>query len=117
MSINSGAIIEADVLEKLRQLGGDELLSEMVALFISHAESVIAEAVKGYEAGSFAMVGQAAHSLNSSAGNLGAYQLQALAGRMEHLAESHNSDEIKHLLAKLQDAYSAAKARLAEEIQ
>jgi HPt (histidine-containing phosphotransfer) domain-containing protein len=117
MGINSEAIIEADVLEKLRQLGGEELLSEMIALFTSHAESMIAEAVKGYETESFNLVRQAAHSLSSSAGNLGAYQLQSLAGQIERLAESRNSATLKPLVAKLQDVYSAAKTRLAEEIQ
>jgi HPt (histidine-containing phosphotransfer) domain-containing protein len=117
MSIDSEAIIEADVLDKLRQLGGEELLSEMISLFISHAESMIAEAVKGCETGSPNLVQQAAHSLNSSAGNLGAHRLQALAGQIENLAESRNSEELKSLLTQLQDAYSEAKTRLAEEIQ
>jgi HPt (histidine-containing phosphotransfer) domain-containing protein len=117
MGTNSEAIIEADVLQKLRQLGGEELLAEMISLFISHAESMVAQAVKGVEAGSFNVVRQAAHSITSSSGNLGAYQLQALAGQIERLAESHNSEELKPLLVKLQDAYSAAKTRLAEEIR
>jgi HPt (histidine-containing phosphotransfer) domain-containing protein len=117
MGTNSEAIIEANVLEKLRQLGGEELLSEMIALFISHADSMIGDAVKGYEAGALNLVRQAAHSLNSSAGNLGAYQLQSLAGKIESLAEYRNSEEIRPLLTKLQDAYIAAKIRLAEEIQ
>jgi HPt (histidine-containing phosphotransfer) domain-containing protein len=117
VNTKSNAIIEPEVLEKLRQLGGDELLSEMVALFTSHAESMIGKAVRGYEIGEPKMLRHAAHSLKSSAGNLGAVRLQALAEKIEILMDSSDLRSIRPALAELQDAYAAAKSRLAEEIR
>jgi HPt (histidine-containing phosphotransfer) domain-containing protein len=114
---NSNAIIEPEVLEKLRQLGGDALLSEMFDLFTSHAESLIEKAVRGFELGEPNLLRQAVHSLKSSAGNLGACRLQALAERIETLMDSSRMQEVRLLLAELQDAYAAAKSELAGQIR
>jgi two-component system, sensor histidine kinase and response regulator len=115
MGTNSKAIIDASVLEKLRQLGGDALLSEMIALFISHAENTIKDALAGFAAGSFSQVRHSAHSLKSSAGNLGAYPIQRIAEDIEQYAENRNFEKIGPLLDQLQTAYTAVKSRLAEE--
>jgi HPt (histidine-containing phosphotransfer) domain-containing protein len=108
--------IDPRALERLREIGGDALLAQIVALFVSHAEPAIKEAAAGLEAGDFESVQRAAHALKSSAGNFGAQRLQALAGRIEQLAAARDRREMQPLLADLEAAYLRAKARLAEEI-
>ena len=108
--------IEMQTLVRLRKLGGDELIAKMVTLFTSQAESAIQEAESGLSTGNFDSVQRAAHSLKSSAGNLGAQRVQDLAGRIEQLAEER-SEKIQPLLADLKAAYLKAKGRLAEEIR
>ena len=107
--------IDIRALERLRKIGGDALLSKIVTLFVSHAEPAIKKATAGFEVGDLESVQWAAHALKSSAGNLGAQQLQNLAGRIEQLAEDQKAAEIQPLLAELEAVYLRAKARLAEE--
>ncbi len=107
--------IDRRVLNRLRKIGGDALLSNIVSLFVSHAEPTIRKATAGFEVGDLESVQWAAHSLKSSAGNLGAQQLQNLAGMIEQLAEDQRAEEIQPLLAELEKVYLRAKARLAEE--
>jgi two-component system sensor histidine kinase/response regulator len=107
--------IEMQALVRLRKLGGEELIAKMVTLFTSQAESAIRETESGLSAGNFDSVQHAAHSLKSSAGNLGARRVQDLAGRIERLAEE-GSGKIQPLLADLKAAYLKAKDRLAQEM-
>lgn len=107
--------IDIRVLEQLRKLGGQGLISKMADLFMSHAEPAMREAAEAYSAGDLDSVRRAAHSLKSSAGNLGARRVQELADQIEQLAEQRSAD-IQALLTDLQDAYLKAKVRLAQEI-
>ncbi len=108
--------IDAVALERLRRLGGEELIWDMVTLFTSHAESAIRQARDAVAAGDFDGVRRAAHALKSSAGNVGAQQLQDLAGRMEQMAEKGTGD-IQPLMTDLESAYFRARDRLNQEIQ
>jgi HPt (histidine-containing phosphotransfer) domain-containing protein len=108
--------IDMQALERLRRIGGEALLSKIVTLFVSHAEPAIKQATACLEVGDLDSVQRAAHALKSSAGNLGAQQLQNLAGRIEQLAEDQKAGEIQPLLADLELAYLRAKARLVREI-
>lgn len=108
--------IDMLTLERLRKLGGDELLTSMVLLFISHADSAIRSAADGVAAGDFEALRKAAHSLKSSAGNVGARRLQGLADQMEGMAE-RKSGEFGCLMADLEDAYKKAKDILGNKIR
>ena len=109
------ADIDMRVLERLRKLGGEELLSKMVSLFTSHAEPGIREAATALSSGDFDGVQRAAHSLKSSAGNLGAQKVQDIADQIEQLA-AQRSGEIPQLLIDLERAYLSAKGRLLREL-
>jgi len=111
MEGNAGCI-DLRALERLRTLGGGELLTNMVHLFISHAEPVLRDAEIALGRGDLEGVRRAAHSLKSSAANLGAYQVQNLAGTIEDLAEHGRIEEVQPLMAELQKAYLMAKASL-----
>ncbi len=108
--------IDVQALEKLRKLGGEDLVSKMVTLFTSHAEAAIRDAIAGLSNGNFESVQHAAHSLKSSAGNLGAWRVQHLSDRIEQMAEQ-GSGEIQPLLTELESAYLKAKGRLTQELR
>jgi HPt (histidine-containing phosphotransfer) domain-containing protein len=108
--------IDLSALTRLRQLGGDELLSKMVDLFISHAEPAIEEASAGLASGDLDVVRRAAHSLKSSAGNLGAQHVQRLAEMVELSAENRTTAGLNELMTSLKSAYSEAKAQLCAKI-
>lgn len=115
MEIESESI-DMQALERLRRLGGNELVSRMSGLFLSHAAPAIREASEGLARGDLDKVGRAAHSLRSSAGNLGAQHVQDLANRIEQLCVEEDAEGIKALLIDLERAYLDAKDRLAKEM-
>ncbi len=85
--------LDPRAIARLRRLGGDRLLREMLRLFLQHAPGSIAAAVAAHRDGDLRGVEQAVHSLKSSAGNVGARAVQELAGTVEQLAESAQSAE------------------------
>jgi len=108
--------LDLQTIATLQKLGGSDLLSQMVALFTSHAESALREASSGLAQGNIDMIRRAAHSLKSSAGNLGATRVQMLADELERLAEQE-SNEIRAHLADLEHAYLRAKDRLMRTVE
>ena len=68
--------LDPSALERLRQLGGDKFARDMIALFLSYGGQKVAEAVAARQGGNLAGVASAAHALKSSAGNVGAVQVQ-----------------------------------------
>ncbi len=105
--------VDSRVIDRLRRLGGKELLSEMIDLFTSHAELAIRDASSAWAQHNLDAIRRAAHSLKSSAGNLGATEVRILADEIEQLAE-HGANDFQPLLSDLEKAYIRAKERLAE---
>jgi HPt (histidine-containing phosphotransfer) domain-containing protein len=110
-----GLIIDPDALERLRRLGGQELLSRMIELFDSHVGPVLEQAAANLEADDFEGVRRAAHSIRSSAGNVGASQMRSLAERIEVSAPAGNRIELQHLVSELRSAYDRARVVLDNE--
>ena len=108
--------LDERTIERLQKLGGRTLLSQLVELFTSHAESAIRDASSGLAQGNLDAVRRAAHSLKSSAGNLGATQVQMLADEIEQMAELEALD-IQPVLADLERAFLRAKDRLTEAVE
>src|SRR5262245_22880040 len=102
-------------LERLRKLGGDALILRMFELFLGHAGSKVAEARARYDAGDLPAVERAAHSVKSSAGNLGAMRLFELAGTLERLAASGDLSEAARVVDEVERAFDCVKARIDEQ--
>ncbi len=108
-------IIDAEALARLNRLGGDELVCRMIDLFLPHAENTIARARASLAAGELPGVHRAVHSLRSSAGNLGARELETLSGLLENLPLDSDQMAFRHLLAQLEDAFARARIHLLKE--
>lgn len=106
---------DAAALERLRSLGGEPLLSKMIGLFLENTPKRIASATRGEKAGDWHEVERAAHSLKSSAANLGLNRLQDLAHQVEALAERHQSEKVAPLLREIEELFPAVRARLEAE--
>ncbi len=94
---------------RLHELGGVTFVREMIDLFLSHGPTRLEAARRGEQAGDWPAVEQAAHSLKSSAANLGAVSVQDLCDRIESLAMSGRGPETSPLIAPLEEAFAAAK--------
>lgn len=79
--------LDPEALERLRRLGGNDLVRRMGELFLAVGEDRRAAARAGLESGDLESLERAAHSLKSSAGNMGAATLMERAGDLERAAE------------------------------
>jgi HPt (histidine-containing phosphotransfer) domain-containing protein len=102
----------AGQLARLEELGGDSFVSEMIGLFLETTPQRLQAARDGLSAADLEAVEHAVHSLKSSAGNLGADEVQDLAGRLETLAAARSAEPIPALFQQLETAVARIEARL-----
>lgn len=98
----------------LRRVGGEDLLRDLVALFFEHAPARLETAQQAWVANDSSALAFAAHSLRSSAGQLGAAALQRSCERIESLAETGNMTEAGVELAHASTELAYATSRLGE---
>lgn len=99
-------------LAQLRRLGGDKLVGDLINLFLESAPQRLETIRVGLEAGDLTALGRAAHSLTSSAGNLGAVEMQTLAAALEEKATAQEKTEVAELFQRLQTAWLATRTAL-----
>ncbi len=104
--------LDPAAIERLRRLGGEKFLGEMIALFLDYAAKKVAEAVHAQAAGDLAGVQKAVHPVKSSAGNVGAARVQALATRLEMQAKEGAAAALPASVAELTEAFAAASIEL-----
>lgn len=108
-------ILNDSAIDRLTRIGGDDLVRQMIELFLEHGPGRMAALIDGYEAGDAARVERAAHTLKSTAGNLGAGRLQATAETVEALAAEGSIDG--ELVARLQREYEESVAALRQKLR
>ena len=94
-------LVDPAALDRLRSWGGDVLLGRMITLFEELAPERVEALEDGLAAGDLERVERAAHSLKSSAGNLGADELRRQAGRVEEAAAKGDSARMDGLVGEL----------------
>ena len=99
-------------LERLRKWGGDKLAAQMVRLFLDNSGGRMDQIRGGVAAEDPDEAEKGAHSLKSSAANVGAEVVRGLAGEIESAASSGDVEAVRTILPGLEDAYSQAIADL-----
>ena len=99
-------------LEKLRQIGGNEFVVQMIDLFLQYVPQKLTEARATAQAGDWVGVRKAVHPIKSSAANIGASFMLGLATRIEQLAGGQQGELISGLLVELEAAYQPVKVGL-----
>jgi HPt (histidine-containing phosphotransfer) domain-containing protein len=107
--MNQPRQIDPDALERLRGLGGDEFVLKMTKLFLSYVAQKIEDARQALETSNLAGVAKATHAIKSSAGNVGALEVQDLATRIESMASQSQDDSLATLMAELDQAFAKVK--------
>ncbi len=92
-------------LAGLRRVGGDRLIADLIDLFIETVPRRLEAMRAGTAAGDAAAVAFTAHSLTSSAGNLGAGAMQALAADLERRGVAGDAAALPALMSRLDDAW------------
>ena len=112
--MNADDCIDTTALDRLRHLGEDKLVKEMIELYLDYAPKMLHNALAGEQAGDCLAIEHAVHSLKSSAGHIGASAVHDLARRLESLARNKEFDSLKPLLRELETAFEQARLRLVE---
>ena len=105
-------IIDLQALDRLREWGGDKLAGQMVRLFLKNSGDRMDQIRGGLAEGDLDQAERGAHSLKSSAANIGAEGLRTLVTRVERLALDGELDEARAMLTELEAAYADAMSEL-----
>ncbi len=93
--------IDLKRIHELLEDGGADLIPELIAIFLSETPPKIARLEQAAAAGDARAAREAAHSLRSSALNIGAERLATLAGELERLGESGKLGRCEPLLESI----------------
>ena len=101
-------ILEQSALDRLKEWGGDKLLAQMIHLFLENAPGRMTQIRTGISGDDVKESEKGAHSLKSSAANLGASHLRTIAADMERVAAGGDTAAAAALLPSLESAFSKA---------
>ena len=104
--------LDVAAIARLRELGGEKFVGDMIGLFFQYAPQRLAAARAGAQAGDLQAVEKAVHALKSSAGQIGARRVEDLATQIEKLATDKQADALRLLLPQLEEAITQVKPLL-----
>jgi len=110
-------VIDPAAHDRLLEWGGSKLLTEMVRLFLENSGARMEMISSGFGTGEARQVEHGAHSLKSSAANVGAETVRGVAQQVETLASRGDLDAARDLHELLRTAVGEADARLREMIE
>jgi HPt (histidine-containing phosphotransfer) domain-containing protein len=113
--MNEADCIDETALARLRDLGGEPFLRQMLGLFLDLARKKLEEARAAERAADLEGIRKAIHPLRSSSGNVGAQAMMELATRIDELAGQPSLAPIPALLRELEAAFGWVEARLEQE--
>ena len=105
-------VLDPEALDRLREWGGDKLLTQMVGLFLENSAKRMDQIRAGAGGDDPSEANSGAHSLKSSAANVGATEVRRLAADIEAAAGAGDQDTVRGLLPELESAYAGARAAL-----
>jgi HPt (histidine-containing phosphotransfer) domain-containing protein len=111
----SDETLDRSALLRLERLGGAKLLRQMIGLYLEHGPGRVQAIADGVADRDAAAIERAAHTLKSSAGNLGALRLQHAAEALEAVAASGMVDE--QLAQRVQAEYAESEAALRNTLE
>jgi len=109
--------INQDSLDRLSDWGGSKLVKEMIRLFIQNGPSRMDQIRSVRENGDVDQPERGAHSLKSSAANIGADHVRRIADEIEVAASNGEAARVQELLPGLEEAFAAAMKELEELVK
>ncbi|MBF9252662.1 PAS domain S-box protein [Pontibacter sp. 172403-2] len=98
-------IIDLQVVEQLRQIGGDEFARQMYIDFEHEAAELLEEAKKELQAQHYNSILSTLHQLKGTGFTLGINQLAELAKQLEHDIKQDRLDHVSRNFSKLLEQY------------
>jgi CheY-like chemotaxis protein len=108
-----GASLDATAIESVRELGGDDFLTEVIDTFLSDAPALVATLRTTYEQGDTEELRRAAHTLKSNGQTFGAARFSEVCLEVEQRARGGELDGTAELLDRVEQEYAALEKTLA----
>lgn len=106
-------VVQPAALERLRNLGGEKLLRQIVRLYLENAAERLRQIDSGLAPdGSLGDAGAGAHALKSSAANVGADRVSRLAAELEEAAHEGDVERARAIHESLPGAQADVEAVL-----
>lgn len=103
------------MLEDLEELGGVELVGELIQTLLEDAPSRLKGLQEAVRAGEAPAVRRLAHALKGSCGSMGAVEMTRLAGELERAGASWDLSRSQELLERLEEDFRRVRAALETE--
>ena len=100
-------VIDPQAIERLKEWGGEKLAGQKVRLFLKNSGTRMDQIRTGIAEADVEEAERGAHSLKSSAANIGGEHLRTLATKIEAAALAEDLEEMRQLEPELEAAYSA----------
>lgn len=110
-------LVDGAQIKRLEEWGGEGLKKKMIDLFFTHGRERLEEIVEGVRADDAKKAETGAHTLKSSAGNVGAQRVQRMAQDAEAMAEAGEMKRLQGLLPALEEEFVAACSALEEALE
>ncbi|MEW5799684.1 MAG: PAS domain S-box protein [Bacteroidota bacterium] len=88
-------------VDEIRNLGGDELVRELVLAYIEDARKAVSEIAEALQANNMRIVQESAHRLKGSSGNMGVRQVHAFVKRIEEAAKQGDTYGLQEMFKEL----------------
>ena len=111
MPIDS-TIIDPAALKRLKDWGGESLSREIVRLFLENGPSRVDQIREALDGEDLDVPERAAHSLKSSAANVGAQLLRNVASDLELAASGGDVQRVRDLVPNIEEAFAEAAQEL-----
>lgn len=98
-------MLDPNAMKRLEDWGGPALARKMVRLFLDTSGERVSQVQQGLAGGALDEAERGAHSLKSSAGNLGATEMQRVAASMEELLASADTNAARDLFERFQETH------------
>ena len=108
-----GAGLDADALEQLREIGGDDFVGEVIDTFLVDAPNLLATLRRSVEQGDAVALRRAAHTLKSNGATLGAGDFSELCRELEERARSGELTDAAELTDRIDGEYERLQQTLA----
>lgn len=105
-------IIDPAALKRLEDWGGESLSKEIVRLFLENGPTRVEQIREAMDGEDLDVPERGAHSLKSSAANVGAQLLQKVAGELELAASDGDLKRVRDLVPNLEQAFAQAVQEL-----
>ena len=110
-------IIDPAALERLEEWGGPGLSKEIVQLFLDHGPVRMDQIRGAMDSEDLEAPERGAHSLKSSAANVGAHHVHKVASDVELAASGGDLQRVRELIPDLEEAYTQATRELEVIVQ